>query len=350
MGATTSQTVRVLPMLVLALVLSACMGRAPSDGTPPEGTGPLTGEEAALPLYLKARYGMSTIVPSKDTPDSITATPFQNAFVNEDLRSFATNESHTHLNITKARLVIYYNVDTPLVAPIVDQTDQQSNRIVFWLGSRSVYVTSADIIAEPVLLPGEVYSAEVEFDLPKPGWIVPKNEPIMLLFANLVPGANPPAPATAASSNLHFLVDATTTPSRVELSGTVVDIDEDTDYEEQSKQYRIVGNTGLFTGATPDQVQSRLSVPLEVPRGFSYLEVRVVFLSTAAGKSDLDFTFLAPDGSVAAASTTPYQSETVRLFQPNLRHFGAGTYTVDVTAYSGADTSFELRVLTNEPR
>lgn len=350
MGVSPSMRVRLLPIVLVTLLLSACMGRGPSDPSPTQPAEEAPGQEVALPLFLKARYGLSTVVPAKDTPDRITATQFQNAFVNEDLRSFSTNESHTHLNITKAKLVIYYNVDTPLIAPIIDQTDQRSNRIVFWLGSRSIYVTSADVIADPILLPGEIYEAEVEFDLPEPGWIVSRNEPIMLLFANLVPGANPPAPATAASSNLHFLVDANSTPSRVELSGTNVALEEEMDLREQAAEYRIVGNTGLFTGATPEQVQSQLSIPLDVPPGFSYLEVRVVFKSTAGGKSDLDFTFIAPDGTVAAASTTPYQSETVRLFEPNLHHFGFGQYRADVTAYSGADTSFELRVVTNEPR
>ncbi|HEX9816868.1 MAG TPA: hypothetical protein VGB18_07800 [Candidatus Thermoplasmatota archaeon] len=341
---------RLLPTVVFTLILSGCLGANPTEPTPSADPDDVPGQAVALPLFLKARYGMSTITPVKDTPDSITATQFQNAFVNEDLRSFSTNESHTHLNITSAKLVIYYNVDTPLFAPIVDQTDQQSNRIVFWLGSRSIYVTSANVIADPILLPGEIYQAEVEFDLPEPGWFVPKNEPIMLLFANLVPGANPPAPAAAASSNLHFLVDSNSTPSRVELAGTTVALDEQTDHREQAATYRIVGNTGFFTGATPGQVQSRIAIPVDVPPGFSYLEVRVVFKSTTGGKSDLDFSFIAPDGSVAAASTTPYQSETVRLFEPSLLHFGAGQYQAEVTAYSGADTSFELRVLTNEPR
>lgn len=349
MGAVPRPSVRLLPLVLVTVLLSACVGRDPES--PDAGTEtPPTIEDVSLSLYLKGRYGLSSQGPTKDTPDSITATPFQNAFVNEDLRSFATNESHTHLNITSARLVIYYNVDTPLVAPIVDQTDQQSNRIVFWLGSKSVFVTSANIIDEPVLMPGEVYMAEVEFDLPEPGWIVARNEPIMLLFANLVPGVNPPAPATAASTNLHFLVDSTTTPSRLELEGSTVPLSAYSPSSGQNANYRIVGNTGLFTGLTPDQVQSQLTIPVEVPPELDYLEVRVILESTAAGKSDLDFTFLAPDGTVAAASTTPYQSETVRLFHPNLAHFGSGTYNAQVTAYSGADTSFELRVLTNQPR
>ena len=349
MGVAPTLAVRGFVSLALFLLLSACTGRTSVDPTRPDAA-PEVGSEVALPLFLKARFGMSTLAPSKEAPDRIAATPFQNAFVNEDLRSFSTNESHAGLNVTSARLTVFYGVDTPLVAPIVDQGTQEGNRIVFWIGSRSTYVASVNVMADPVLLPGEIYVAEVEFDLPEPGWIVPRNESIMLLFANLVPGASPPSPADAASSNLHFLVDANSTPSRVELAGTVAGSMDKIAVTEQTATYTISGNTGMFTGATPSQVESQLSIPLEVPAGLSYLEVRVVLKSTTAGKSDLDFSLLAPDGDVAASSTTPYQSETVRLFEPNLAFFGSGRYAAQVTAYSGVDTSFELHVLTNEPR
>jgi hypothetical protein len=341
--------VRLLTLVTLVLLLSACTARGPADDGP-TASSPPSSEEVSMPLYLKARYGLSTTPPAKDTPDSVTATPFQNAFVNEDIRAFATNETHTHLNITSARLTIFYNVDTPLIAPIVDETNQQANRFVFWLGSRSVYVTSVNVIAEPVLMPGQTYKAEVEFELPQPGWIVPRNEPIMLLFANLVPGANPPAPANAASSNLHFLVDGNATPSRVELLGQTISLDVPASLSEETRSFEILGNTGLFTGAAPQEVPQKAVVPVTVSPDLTYLEVRVIFDSTQAGKSDLDFTFFAPDGRIAAASTTPYQSETVRLFGPNLSEFGVGSYRAEITAYSGADTRFDLRVLTNEPR
>lgn len=329
-------------------MLGGCASR-PADPDP-DADGRFSEEPRSSTLFLKARYGLSPSAPAKDAPDSVTATQFQNAFVNEDLRSFATNESHPHLNITSATLTIFYSVDTPLVAPIVREEDQEASRIVFWLGSRSVYVASASVIAAPVLLPGEIYEARVDFPLPEPGWIVPRNEPIMVLFANLVPGLSPPAPASPASSNLHLLVDGNATPSRLELSGKTAELDLPATLAEQSASFEILGNTALFTGATPEQVPSRIATAFDVSDDASYLEVRVVVQSNAGGKSDLDFTLFGPSGALAATSSTPYQSESVRLFQPNMSHFGPGSYRAEVTAYSGANTRFDLRVLTNEPR
>jgi hypothetical protein len=178
--------------------------------------------------------------------------------------------------------------------------------------------------------------------LPDPGWIIPRNEPIMLLFANLVPSATS---ATGSTANLHFLVDSDATPSRLELEGSTVDLSLPPILFESGRRFSLLGNTALFTGASPEQVPQRVATAISVPEAATYAEVRVVFQSTASGKSDLDFELYAPDGSLAGASTTPYQNETVRLFGPHISRFGSGDYRAEITAYSGANTQFDIRLL-----
>lgn len=331
-------------LLVALLSLPGCIGgsREP-DGVPGDGNA-WRPEPLNETLYLKAGYRLEPAPPAKASPDAVSSTPIASGFANEDLRAFASVPLAGPRNYTHARLTVYYRADGPMIDPFPNRTNPQEARaFVFWLGSRSVYPSFASAFGPTVILPNQVYKAEVDIPLPQPSWIVMGMEPIQLLIATLA--------ANTESYDVRFLVDSTSTPSRIELRGATSNLTLPPTLYRLGKEFTLMGNSGLFTGAAPTAAESRIRTPVPVRGNDSYLEVRVVFRSNAGGKSDLDFTLYAPGGTkVAALSTTPYQNETVRLFAPHLSRFGPGDYVADINAYSGANTRFALQVYYERPR
>ncbi|HLE48299.1 MAG TPA: hypothetical protein VI818_08385, partial [Candidatus Thermoplasmatota archaeon] len=137
--------------------------------------------------------------------------------------------------------------------------------------------------------------------------------------------------------------DATPTPSRIEVTGQTSLLALPSRLNVTAQTFVIAGNGGMFTGATPDQVPSKIRVPVQVDPNWTYLELRVVMRANAGGKSDLDFLVYAADGRRTLASSTPFQNETVRAFAPTLAALGAGPYTAEIEAYSGVNTRFDLQ-------
>lgn len=334
-----------IALLLVALVLApGCLGGGKDPGTPPDGGDAWQPQALNETFYLKSGYRLDPSPPTKSTPDAVSSTPIANGFANEDLRAFASSPLLGQRNYTHARLTVYYRADGPTVDPFPNRTNPQEARsFVFWLGSRAVYPSFASTFGPTVILPNQVYKAEVDIPLPKPSWIVPVQEPLQLLIATLA--------ANAETYDVRFLVDSTSTPSRIELRGATSNLSLPRTLFPVGKEFTVMGNSGLFTGATGSTVDSRIRTPVPVRANDTYVEVRIVFRSNSGGKSDLDFTLYAPDGkTVAGLSTTPYQSETVRLFLPNLARYGPGDYVADVNAYSGVNTRFALQVYYGAPR
>jgi hypothetical protein len=335
--------VRGAALLLLLLVASSgCASSTPPEGRPVPGADPDL-QPIDLDLFLKAAYQLAPMAPTKSAPDRVAANPMVNGFANEDLRVFASEPLPGDVNVSRVKIIAYYEVVAPTADPFpVTSNPAQSRQIVFWVGSGGIYPASVSTVGDTVLVPGRIYRAEAEIPLPKPGWIVPRGEPIQLLVATLA--------FNDRGAELRFLVDSTDTPSRLEIEATTDTSPKPVTLHRTGRDIEILGNSGLFTGATADAVPSRVRTPVEVRTNDTYLEVRVIFRSNAGGKSDLDFSLLAPDGRVAAVSSTPYQSETVRLFGPNLFLFGPGTYQADVVAYSGANTKYTLETRFDSPR
>lgn len=327
---------------VAVLVLSGCAGSPPEEPDRRDGEG-AQAEAFELVLYLADGRRLVPDAPVKTSPDRVAANPTANAFANEDLDAFASTPVLRQLLVESARLVVYYASDAPVADPFLNQSDpQEGRRFVFWVGSRDVYPASATVVGEPFLVPDRVYQAELDFELPRGGWLVPAGEGIELLEATLL--------GSSEDNPVWFLTNSTGTPSRVELRGKLSSEPLPASLYAGARTVRILGNSGLFTGATAEAADSRFAMPIEVDPGDAYLEVQVRWLSTRGGKSDLDLEVFAPSGGVAGASATPFQNETVRLFAPNLAAEGPGTYQARVTAYSGVDTEFELRILGDRPR
>lgn len=327
--------------VLLGLVLSGCVSQ---PGPATQGPDPQTVQQpVATTLYLKPDYRLGAQAPTKPTPDRVAANPMVNGFANEDLRAFASPPLPQGLNITRVRLVAYYEVVAPSPDPFPNSSNPlQARQIVFWIGGNGTYPASVTTTGDTLLVPGRVYRAEAEIPLPRPGWIVLASEPIQLLVATLA--------VNDRGAELRFLVDSTQTPSRIEIEAMTDSSRPPASLRSDTSEHEIVANGGLFTGATADRVPSRARIPIDVRPNTTYLEVRVLFRSNAAGKSDLDFELFGPDGTIAASSSTPFQSETVRLFAPHLSRAGAGTYVADIAAYSGAGTRFALDIRSDAPR
>lgn len=324
---------RTILLLSLLLVVSGCLGSTHRD-PPPKDPEPDTGQRNTT-LYLKAGNVLSTDPPAKSTPDRVGSNPIVNGFANEDLAPFRSSPTNATLSITKAKLTVYYEVDGPTASPFL-AGNRTARHFVFWLGSNATYPITEGTWGEPVVVPMRTYQATLDFPIPSPSWHVPVGETFDLLVATLV--ANDPL------YDLRFLVDSKDTPSRLELWGRTANATSLANATSESKDYTIPGNTGLFTGGG-SQLPSRIGHKIEVAEGTSYLQVAVRFKSNAGGKSDLDLVLRGPDAKTAAAnSTTPFQDETIRLFKPNLDRFGPGTYTAEVTAYSGIQTTFSIVV------
>lgn len=335
---------RILPLLMLVPVVAGCLGGGDDGKDPGSGDEPWSPSPMNETWFLKAGYRLDPTPPGKATPDAVASTPIVNGFANEDLKAFASAPVLGQRNYTHARIIVYYRADGATVDPFPNRTNPQEARgFVFWLGSKGVYPSFASTFGPTILVPNQVYKAEAVIPLPAPSWTVPTQEPLQVLIATLA--------LNAEAYDVRILVDSTATPSRVELVGSTSNLTLPPTLYPVGKEFTILGNSGLFTGATGPAGESRVRTPVPVRANDTYVEVRVVFRSNQGGKSDLDFTLYAPGGTIVAAlSTTPYQSETVRLFLPNLARYGAGDYVADVNAYSGVNTRFALQVYYGQAR
>ncbi|MBI2076985.1 MAG: hypothetical protein HYT80_01250 [Euryarchaeota archaeon] len=329
----------VLAFLVLVPGCLEARGGDDGPGTPRPDPAP---EPINETWFLKAGYLLSTVAPTKATADRVAATPFANGFANEDIKAFAAPPVPTQRNVTAVRLHVFYEVVGPTADPFpVQGNPQDSRQIVLWLGTDHAYPMSVSTTGPTALLPGRVYEAKAEFTMPPGGWTVPHGERIQLLVATLA--------VNTQGYELRFLVDSTATPSRIELAGATSRLALPARLNMTAQTFQIAGNGGMFTGATPEQVPSKIRVPVAVSSNWTFLELRVVMRANGGGKSDLDFLVYAPDGTRTLVSSTPYQNETVRAFSPNLAALGAGSYTAEIEAYSGVNTRFDLQTYFASP-
>lgn len=319
--------------LVAFLLLAGCTNREAPEDPPSENGEWFPQEPVPLTYYLKAGYGLSLEGPNSSAPQRVPSNPVANGFANEDLEAF-TSTPIVGYNVSHAKLIVYYEVDYPMVDPFRNPANPtEARHFVFWLGSNETYPMYVQSTGSPVLLPDHVYKAEARFTIPAGGWIVPRNESLQLLVATLAVNAD--------SYDVNFLVDHRDTPSRIELNATSWPWPEPTKGQTERKEFAIPGNSGLFTGAG-DAVPSKVEHPIPIPPNASHFRIEVRWISTAAGKSDLDFVLYNAARDPIASSTTPFQNETIRLFAPNLVQSGAGPFVAEVTAYSGANTRFAL--------
>lgn len=319
-------------------VLIAASGCLTADAPPRS-----TQDEAALPTtlayHLHAGHRLSTAAGASATPVMVPAAPTANAFVNEDVEVFASDPVPSGFLAVAIRLVVYYGVDHPTVDAFRNGSGTDARHFVFWPGAASLYPTFATAVGNAVLAPGGTYRAALSVPVPPGGWFVTAGMPLQLLVAPLV---------ATDGSNLHYLVDSVATDSRIELDVLPWTPVPYRGGAWTNETITVPANGGLSTGAVPDQYGTA-ERSLTLAGKESLLDVAARFATTTAGKSDLDLYLLDPAGRVIASSTTPYESEEVRLQAEQVKALGPGTYTVRVDVYSGVGTRFDLDVLKGNP-
>lgn len=324
-------------LLVGALLLAGCIGTG--DGPDEGGAGPpeVVRTPANVTQWLKPGHGLSFEEPASGEPQPVPVPPVQNAYANEDLTIWTSEPWQGTFVATSARLVVYYDVSAPVADPFVTGQPPDGRLFVFWLGADGVLPGYAQTYEQAVLVPGQTYQAEVDIPLPEGGLVLGTDRTVDLL---------PIATASQQDEELRLLVDHESTPSRIELTGFVMEppLRPPTPVERVNKTVTIPRNGGLFTGATEGE-GSQHREPVEIVGNASYLRIEVRFLETTGPKADLDLWLQDAQGQEVASSTTPFQSETVELWAPNMDHVAAGQYTALINAYSGQDTRFRLRVL-----
>jgi hypothetical protein len=277
---------------------------------------------------------------NRSAPSKVYAYPTPNAYATEDLEVWSGPTLGRGLHVTAARLLVHYAVDQPTVDPFRNATDPTRTRhFVFWIGSDGVFPTYETAWGPAALTPGTRYTATVDLPLPAGGWNIPAGERLQLLVAPLM---------VNTGSNVHYLVEHGTTPSRMELEATPWDAPQLGALDREETQHVLVANGGMFTGVGPASA-STLHLPLRIHADDAYLRVHIQFVSNAAGKSDLDLWVEDAAGQEVASSTTPYQSETVRLWGPQLESLGGGVYTLRIVAYSGLQTHLRVTVERGSP-
>jgi hypothetical protein len=326
---------RIPVALGLLLVLAGCAGRGPTgDPGPSDG---VAGTSLALEYHLKPGHVLSQVGPASSAPQKVYAAPTANAYVNEDVEVFTAPHLAGGFVARSIVFEVHYAVDRATGDAFRNGTNPfETRHFVFWLGSAGIYPMFETVWGPAVVQPGTVYAVRLTFHPPAGGWYVPAGEPLMLLVAPLIAEAGP--------SNLHYLVDHPRADSRILLEGeswTPLALGAETPTEET---VTVTGNSGLFTGLGPAQL-STVERPVPLGAGDGLVRIEVRWRSTQGGKSDLDLTLLDSERRAVAASTTPYQSETIRLFAPQVAALGAGAYTLHVDAYSGLDTSFRLAIV-----
>lgn len=322
-----------LAVALTILILAGCLDERPA--APTDSSEPPTVEEgpANATFFLKPGHELDPSPPAASGPVREPAGPTSPGFVSENLELFHAT-STIGINVTQARLVLYYEVDRPTPDPFRSgAAPPEMRHFVIWLGAQGVFPTFVSVDGDPVLIPGPTYSADIEFPLPAGGWVVPPNDVIQLLVVPLAVNDGPPS--------LHYLVDHESTASRLELAGTPWNQTVPAAEGSESQPFTIPANSGAFTGATAGET-SQVRAVVEWPANATYVELLVDFVSNAGGKSDLDFTLVDASGTVVASSTTPYQDEAIRLFSPNLAVLGPGPFTAVIDAYSGEETRFDL--------
>jgi len=328
---------RAAAVFGLVVLLAGCLG--PQVQPPPvDDVGGNAG--ATLVYHLKPQHQLSILPPASAAPQKVYAAPTANAYVNEDVEVFTSVTTASGFVARSIELDLFYAVERPTGDAFRNGMDVlEARHFVFWVGSDEVYPTFATVLGPPVLQPDVAYSSHLTFAAPPGGWHVAAGERIQLLVAPLV--------AEAGVPNLHYLVDHERADSRITLAVEAWDAPQLGPPVTSEENITVPGNSGLFTGAVPDEARSVERV-LAIRPDDALVRVDVQWVSTQGGKSDLDMVLLDSAGAAVASSTTPYQSETIRLFAPQLAALGTGTFTVRVDAYSGVDTSFRL-VITRAP-
>lgn len=161
--------------------------------------------------------------------------------------------------------------------------------------------------------------------------MLPAGEPLELLLT-------PVQTNDDRAHRIDFLVDAASTPSRIELEVAPVALPASGALVEETFTGRLVG-TAYAPAPQPAQTADHA---FDVPTGTSRVEVRMEVLSNV-GFPDVDLAVLAPDGRELASSVTPYGVEAVRLFPANLANVTLPATLVARVAEYGSTTA-EYRV------
>lgn len=280
-------------------------------------------------LFLKPDRALSSQSPESDQPVKEHVGPTHAAFATEDLEVHQSG-SQPGYRIVRAVAQVYYSADETTASTFPAPGSVSTTRhFVLWLGAGDLYNALATVTGPPQIPAGTTLSQQVEFSLPAGGLIVAPGEHLRLLVAPLM--AND-------GSNVHWLIDHSHTPSRIEFdafpwNSTVPPA------KETVSAHEITGNSGLFTGVLSGTGDA-LRLTLELPADATYARVDVRWKSTTGPKSDLDLVVYDDRAGILGNSTTPYQSEHLRLWGIDL----PSRIVVEVTAYSGAKTTFDLAV------
>jgi hypothetical protein len=328
---------RLLPLaLALVMATSGCFGFF-EDEDAPAPQEPRPGPVALNSTYwLKNDLSLSPFQPQGDTKQ-VAVAPGQNAYANEALTVFSSDNLGSTSVVETAHLELWFRVTQTVVVPFTNGTGSQQGRLfIFWLGAAKVYPSYAQAFTPAVLQPGTTYHVAVDIPLTQGGLILGGGRSLDLLVITT---------ASNQEGHIVLLTSGNGTDSRLELSGhrPAVMSGVPSAKERTNKTVTIAGNTGLFTGVTKGE-GSEFRENIEVAQGQTFLRIVVRFESTTGPKADLDVSLQDSAGRTLASSTTPYQSEAIELWPENLAFMPPSTYTVVVTAYSGAQTSFRFIV------
>lgn len=320
---------------IALILLAGCAGRVQEPGEPVRDDFPA--EPTLRQLYLKAGHKLGDALAAGSGPVKEPSYPTANAYANEDLEVFTGEPVAQGFVATEARLFVHYAVDRPTVDVFRNGSGPDHTRhFVFWIGADGVYPAYEQNVGVTVLMPGTIYTAEIRFPLPPGGWHVAPGEKPQILVAPLIVQAGPP--------NLHYLVDHTSTPTRLEFLASPWSPPAMAQRTLHDESHEVAGNSGAFTGGGAAELSSAL-VPFELKGTETRLDVIVEWTSTAGGKSDLDLWVDDAAGKAVLWSTTPYQSEHVRAEATTIAALGPGTYTARIDVYSGVRTAFQVKVL-----
>lgn len=329
----------LLALLLTTAGLAGCLGSQqtadPADGRPAADP---TGGSLASELYLTGAMALTPTPPTSDEPEAVPVGSFYTAWAQGDEQPTWTAKGPVEapVRITEAALSFHYTAETAVVT--TGPQDQGFPEFVVYLGTEAAPMAWASVAGPDIVQEGEIVEAEAPLTLPEGGLVLPAGAMPVVKIA-------PVQAQQEQGARLEVLVNATSTPSRVELTTEPIELVETTEQPVLDEEGQLAGSAyalGQTEGA------SSMSFPVEVPATAVGLTASLE-RTTGVGIADIDLEVQAPDGTIIAQSVTPEDDEGLALYAPNLAVGGPGTWTLVVTNYGNVVTGFHLTAQLLEP-
>lgn len=297
-------------LLLVVLILAGCL--APIEAPPESPNGP-----------REAWFGQDKTLEdtAPEGAGSVRSGSFFQAWqAGDDYPTWQTQAQTDDIIIDNITVSLFARVTGPVVRTF------RFPDFMAYAGSGDAWMAIGTIETDPVLAPGQTYEFDIAVTPPADGLFVPRGEPFGVKVV--------PVMHQNDAFDVEILVGGKEA-SKVNWTQTAAPV-----------------ATGAFThGSAAGEVSGSAYMGAATPASANYrLEVNVNatpalllgWMNTTDhdGIPDLDFSVVAPDGTVLAFSGTPTPQEMVRLGPANLQ--GNGTYTLVATSYGSARAAMTI--------